>query len=107
MGKDLLSGLRSFPRAAQAAAAAAGQFSASGKRPYTEVEKEESELGLNTKQKKYLKFQKRFQRKSCKWSWPRWPVVGPSQSGGAFVQAQDKRLLSFVSSPLQSQRTLA
>lgn len=63
--KDPLSGLRSFSPVAQAAAA--GELSSSGKRPYTEVEKEESELGLNSKQRKYLKFQKRFQRKSCKW----------------------------------------
>eukprot|EP00066_Takifugu_rubripes_P022041 XP_011611307.1 PREDICTED: interleukin enhancer-binding factor 3-like isoform X1 [Takifugu rubripes] len=53
---------RSKDEAAQAAAA--GQFSSSGKRSFTEVEKEENELALNSKQRKYLKFQKRFQRKS-------------------------------------------
>ncbi|XP_036955860.1 interleukin enhancer-binding factor 3-like isoform X1 [Acanthopagrus latus] len=34
------------------------------KRPFSEVEKEEDEPHLNSKQRKYLKFQKRFQRKS-------------------------------------------
>ncbi|XP_070832494.1 interleukin enhancer-binding factor 3a isoform X2 [Chaetodon trifascialis] len=42
----------------------AGHFSLPAKRPYTEVEKEEDELHLNSKQRKSLKFQKRFQRKS-------------------------------------------
>ncbi|CAG03305.1 unnamed protein product, partial [Tetraodon nigroviridis] len=44
--------------------APAGQPSSAGKRTFTEVEKEETELSLNSKQRKYLKFQKRFQRKS-------------------------------------------
>lgn len=42
----------------------AGHYSLPTKRPYTEVEKEEDEPQLNSKQKKSLKFQKRFQRKS-------------------------------------------
>ncbi|XP_041640538.1 interleukin enhancer-binding factor 3-like isoform X2 [Cheilinus undulatus] len=42
----------------------AGQFSLPMKRPYSEVEKEENEPHLNSKQRKSLKFQKRFQRKS-------------------------------------------
>ncbi|GAA6220304.1 interleukin enhancer-binding factor 3-like [Lates japonicus] len=41
-----------------------GHFSLPAKRPYTEVEKGEEEPHLNSKQKKFLKFQKRFQRKS-------------------------------------------
>ncbi|XP_070769195.1 interleukin enhancer-binding factor 3a [Enoplosus armatus] len=42
----------------------AGHFSLPAKRPYTEVETEEEEPHLNSKQRKSLKFQKRFQRKS-------------------------------------------
>ncbi|XP_040002309.1 interleukin enhancer-binding factor 3-like isoform X2 [Xiphias gladius] len=42
----------------------AGHFSLPAKRPYTEVEKGEEEPHLNSKQRKFLKFQKRFQRKS-------------------------------------------
>ncbi|XP_041822710.1 interleukin enhancer-binding factor 3-like isoform X2 [Chelmon rostratus] len=42
----------------------AGHFSLPAKRPYTEVEKGEDEPHLNSKQRKSLKFQKRFQRKS-------------------------------------------
>ncbi|KAF0037812.1 hypothetical protein F2P81_010686 [Scophthalmus maximus] len=50
--------------------APAGHFSLPTKRPYGEVEEdededeEEEELLLNSKQRKFLKFQKRFQRKS-------------------------------------------
>ncbi|XP_026159165.1 interleukin enhancer-binding factor 3-like isoform X2 [Mastacembelus armatus] len=44
--------------------APAGQFSLSAKRPYTDVEKGEDEPQLNSKQRKFLKFQKRFQKKS-------------------------------------------
>ncbi|XP_055366336.1 interleukin enhancer-binding factor 3-like isoform X2 [Betta splendens] len=42
----------------------AGPFSLAAKRPYTEVEKVDDEPHLNSKQRKFLKFQKRFQRKS-------------------------------------------
>ncbi|XP_033985503.1 interleukin enhancer-binding factor 3-like [Trematomus bernacchii] len=42
----------------------AGHFSLPAKRPYTQVEKTEGEPQLNSKQRKFLKFQKRFQRKS-------------------------------------------
>ncbi|XP_029356951.1 interleukin enhancer-binding factor 3a isoform X2 [Echeneis naucrates] len=42
----------------------AGPFSLPAKRPYSEMEKEEDEPHLNSKQRKFLKFQKRFQRKS-------------------------------------------
>uniref|UniRef100_UPI0037E798B6 interleukin enhancer-binding factor 3-like isoform X2 n=1 Tax=Semicossyphus pulcher TaxID=241346 RepID=UPI0037E798B6 len=42
----------------------AGHFSLPAKRLYSEVEKEEDEPHLNSKQRKSLKFQKRFQRKS-------------------------------------------
>ncbi|XP_059212725.1 interleukin enhancer-binding factor 3-like isoform X2 [Centropristis striata] len=42
----------------------AGHFSLPAKRPYTEVESEEGSPQLNSKQRKFLKFQKRFQRKS-------------------------------------------
>lgn len=42
----------------------AGRFSLPAKRPYTDMEKEEEEPPLNSKQRKILKFQKRFQRKS-------------------------------------------
>ncbi|KAK5866433.1 hypothetical protein PBY51_020624 [Eleginops maclovinus] len=42
----------------------AGHFSLPAKRPYTQVEKAEGEPQLNSKQRKFLKFQKRFQRKS-------------------------------------------
>ncbi|XP_068584994.1 interleukin enhancer-binding factor 3-like [Cebidichthys violaceus] len=42
----------------------AGHFSLPSKRPYTEVEKEGEGPQLNSKQRKFLKFQKRFQRKS-------------------------------------------
>ncbi|XP_029288048.1 interleukin enhancer-binding factor 3-like isoform X2 [Cottoperca gobio] len=42
----------------------AGHSSLPAKRPYTQVEKEEGEPQLNSKQRKFLKFQKRFQRKS-------------------------------------------
>ncbi|XP_022611146.1 interleukin enhancer-binding factor 3-like isoform X1 [Seriola dumerili] len=42
----------------------AGPFSLPAKRSYSEVEKEEDEPHLNSKQRKFLKFQKRFQRKS-------------------------------------------
>ncbi|XP_069385956.1 interleukin enhancer-binding factor 3-like isoform X3 [Paralichthys olivaceus] len=44
--------------------APAGYFSLPTKRPYTEMEKDEDEPQLNSKQRKFLKFQKRFQRKS-------------------------------------------
>ncbi|KAM7393740.1 hypothetical protein PAMP_020590 [Pampus punctatissimus] len=44
--------------------APAGHFNLPAKRPYAEVEKGEEEPQLNSKQKKFLKFQKRFQRKS-------------------------------------------
>ncbi|XP_044202204.1 interleukin enhancer-binding factor 3-like isoform X2 [Thunnus albacares] len=44
--------------------APAGHFSLPAKRPYAEVEKGEEEPQLNSKQRKFLKFQKRFQRKS-------------------------------------------
>lgn len=43
----------------------AGQYSFTAKRPYTEVDKGEEEPQLNSKQRKFLKFQKRFPRKSC------------------------------------------
>lgn len=43
----------------------AQHFSLPAKRPYTEVEKGEEAPHLNSKQRKSLKFQKRFQRKSC------------------------------------------
>ncbi|XP_023147332.2 interleukin enhancer-binding factor 3-like isoform X1 [Amphiprion ocellaris] len=46
------------------AAQIAGHFSLPPKRSYSEVEKEEDEPHLNSKQRKFLKFQKRFQRKS-------------------------------------------
>ncbi|KAM3622578.1 uncharacterized protein V6R79_000592 [Siganus canaliculatus] len=42
----------------------AGQYNLPAKRPFTEVEKEEDDTPLNSKQRKYLKFQKRFQKKS-------------------------------------------
>ncbi|XP_071360555.1 interleukin enhancer-binding factor 3 homolog isoform X2 [Trachinotus anak] len=42
----------------------AGHFSLPAKRAYSEVEKDEDEPHLNSKQRKFLKFQKRFQRKS-------------------------------------------
>ncbi|XP_026215772.1 interleukin enhancer-binding factor 3-like isoform X3 [Anabas testudineus] len=42
----------------------AGHFSLPAKRPYTDVEKGDEEPHLNSKQRKFLKFQKRFQRKS-------------------------------------------
>ncbi|XP_008278163.1 interleukin enhancer-binding factor 3-like isoform X2 [Stegastes partitus] len=42
----------------------AGHFSLPAKRSYSDVEKEEDEPHLNSKQRKFLKFQKRFQRKS-------------------------------------------
>ncbi|KAM9363603.1 interleukin enhancer-binding factor 3-like [Symphorus nematophorus] len=42
----------------------AGHFSLPAKRPYSEVDHGEGELHLNSKQRKSLKFQKRFQRKT-------------------------------------------
>ncbi|CAJ1053795.1 interleukin enhancer-binding factor 3-like isoform X1 [Xyrichtys novacula] len=42
----------------------AGQLSLQPKRPYSEVEQGQDEPPLNSKQRKFLKFQKRFQRKS-------------------------------------------
>ncbi|XP_078022479.1 interleukin enhancer-binding factor 3-like isoform X2 [Epinephelus lanceolatus] len=42
----------------------AGHYNLPSKRPYTEVEKEGEEPQLNSKQRKFLKFQKRFPRKS-------------------------------------------
>ncbi|XP_034386581.1 interleukin enhancer-binding factor 3-like isoform X2 [Cyclopterus lumpus] len=42
----------------------AGHSSLPSKRPYTEMEKEGEGPQLNSKQRKFLKFQKRFQRKS-------------------------------------------
>ncbi|XP_075946757.1 interleukin enhancer-binding factor 3a [Anarhichas minor] len=42
----------------------AGHFNLPSKRPYTEMEKEVEGPQLNSKQRKFLKFQKRFQRKS-------------------------------------------
>ncbi|XP_047434818.1 interleukin enhancer-binding factor 3-like isoform X2 [Mugil cephalus] len=42
----------------------AGHVNMPAKRPYTEVEKDDDESHLNSKQRKFLKFQKRFQRKS-------------------------------------------
>ncbi|XP_054459859.1 interleukin enhancer-binding factor 3a isoform X2 [Anoplopoma fimbria] len=42
----------------------AGHFSLPSKRPHTEMEKEAEGPQLNSKQRKFLKFQKRFQRKS-------------------------------------------
>ncbi|XP_074484939.1 interleukin enhancer-binding factor 3-like isoform X2 [Sebastes fasciatus] len=42
----------------------AGHVSLPAKRPYTDVDKEEEGPQLNSKQRKFLKFQKRFQRKS-------------------------------------------
>ncbi|CAB1426092.1 unnamed protein product [Pleuronectes platessa] len=44
--------------------APAGYSTLPAKRPYTEMEKDEEEPQLNSKQRKFLKFQKRFQRKS-------------------------------------------
>ncbi|XP_040892610.1 interleukin enhancer-binding factor 3-like isoform X2 [Toxotes jaculatrix] len=44
--------------------APAGHFSLPAKRPHAEMEKEEEEPHLNSKQRKFLKFQKCFQRKS-------------------------------------------
>ncbi|XP_076001647.1 interleukin enhancer-binding factor 3-like isoform X2 [Genypterus blacodes] len=46
--------------------APSGQYSLSGKRPYSVMDQGEDELQLNSKQRKFLKFQKhqRFQRKS-------------------------------------------
>ncbi|KAM8879574.1 interleukin enhancer-binding factor 3-like [Spinachia spinachia] len=42
----------------------AGHFNLPSKRPHTEMEKEGEGPQLNSKQRKFLKFQKRFQRKS-------------------------------------------
>ncbi|XP_042340540.1 interleukin enhancer-binding factor 3-like isoform X1 [Plectropomus leopardus] len=42
----------------------AGHYNLPSKRPYTEVDKEGEEPQLNSKQRKFLKFQKRFPRKS-------------------------------------------
>ncbi|TMS23211.1 Interleukin enhancer-binding factor 3-like protein [Larimichthys crocea] len=42
----------------------AGHFNLPAKRPYTEMEEGDDEPQLNSKQRKSLKFQKRFQRKS-------------------------------------------
>uniref|UniRef100_A0A3Q1FPD7 Interleukin enhancer-binding factor 3-like n=1 Tax=Acanthochromis polyacanthus TaxID=80966 RepID=A0A3Q1FPD7_9TELE len=52
------------PRKLMGAAQIAGHFGLPPKRAYSEVEKEEDEPHLNSKQRKFLKFQKRFQRKS-------------------------------------------
>ncbi|KAK2919377.1 interleukin enhancer-binding factor 3-like isoform X1 [Channa argus] len=49
---------------AMAQIAPAEHFSLQAKRPYTDVEKGEDEPHLNSKQRKFLKFQKRFQKKS-------------------------------------------
>lgn len=40
-------------------------YNLTAKRSYEEVDKGEEEPHLNSKQRKLLKFQKRFQRKSC------------------------------------------
>ncbi|KAM3865396.1 interleukin enhancer-binding factor 3a [Diretmus argenteus] len=53
-------------RGITAQVAPAGHYSLPAKRPYTEVDKEDDDSQLNSKQRKFLKFQKqqRFQRKS-------------------------------------------
>lgn len=62
--QDLFSGLFLLSPVAQTPTAL--HFSLPAKRPYTMVEQQENEPHLNSKQRKYLKFQKRFQRKSGK-----------------------------------------
>lgn len=42
-----------------------GQLNLPAKRPFTDVDTGEEETHLNSKQRKFLKFQKRFQKKSC------------------------------------------
>lgn len=49
-------------------AGTSGHFSLPAKRTYSEMVNEEEDPPLNSKQKKFLKFQKRFQRKSCSYS---------------------------------------
>ncbi|XP_029997321.1 interleukin enhancer-binding factor 3-like isoform X2 [Sphaeramia orbicularis] len=54
------------PRGKDQVTAPSGHYDAPSKRPYSEVETEtdDQEPHLNSKQRKFLKFQKRFQRKS-------------------------------------------
>lgn len=42
-----------------------GQLNLPAKRPFTDVDTGEEDTHLNSKQRKFLKFQKRFQKKSC------------------------------------------